>query len=173
VKAYRIAVAILGTFVAIAVAAITAAYLVLLALPFCMVVGFFALWLVARYRSVHVPIGAAIAGTLGLAVPSVVYIANQGNWNDPGTQWLLLPLLVGIVLLGATAFGIYVRDVAGGPATLIGGAALLVACPVAFWWLLQVDSGRADLYIYRLLAALVGVYAVLAAILAADRLLRR
>jgi hypothetical protein len=56
--------------------------------------------------------------------------------------------------------------------TLVGGPALVSAAAVAFWWLVNVDSGRADLYMYRLHAAFVCVYGVLAAILVADRLLQ-
>jgi hypothetical protein len=79
-------------------------------------------------------------------------------------------LLVGIVLLGANAFAIYIRYVAGSLATFVGGLALVVACGMAFWWLLHVDSGRADLYMYRLHAVFVCVYSLLGTILVADRM---
>jgi hypothetical protein len=90
--------------------------------------------------------------------------------SEPGTRWLLLPLLVVIVLLEANALAIYARYVAGSLATFVGGPALVVAYGMAFWWLLHVDSGRADLYMYRLHAVFVGVYSLLGTILVADRL---
>ena len=160
----------MGTFVAIAAAVLSVSYLALLVLPFCIVLGYVALWSVSRSRSVRVPIGVAIVGAFCLILPTVVYIGNEGNWNQPGTQWLLLPLLVGIVLLGANALAIYVRYVSGSLATFVGGPALVVACGMAFWWVLQVDSGRADLYMYRLHAVFVCVYGLLGTIVVADRL---
>jgi hypothetical protein len=86
---------------------------------------------------------------------------------------LLLPLLVGVLLLGVNAFGVDVRYVACPATTLVGGPALVVAAALAFWWLLDVDAGRADLYMYRLHAVFVCVYAVLGTILVADRWLPR
>jgi hypothetical protein len=170
VNAYRTAMAVMGTFVAIAAAVLAATYAAFVVLPFCLVLGYVALWSVSRSRSVRVPISVAIVGAFCLVLPTVVYIGNEGNWNQPGTQWLLLPLLVGIVLLGANALAIYVRYVAGSLATFVGGPALVVACGMAFWWLLHVDSGRADLYMYRLHAVFVCVYSLLGTILVADRL---
>lgn len=172
-RAYRTAIAVIGTFVAIAAAAISTAYLAFVAFPFCLVLGYVALWQISRSRSVQVPIRVAILGILGLTPPTVVYVGNEGNWNQPGTQWLLLPFLIGIVLLGANAFAIYVRSVASRLATLVGGPALVVASGIAFWWLLHVDSGRADLYMYRLLTLFVCVYGLLGTILVADRLMGR
>jgi hypothetical protein len=170
VNAYRTATAVMGTFVGIAAAALSATYAAFVVLPFCLVLGYVALWSISRSRSVRVPISVAIVGAFCLTSPTVVYIDNGGNWNQPGTQWLLLPLLVGIVLLGANALAIYIRYVAGSLATFVGGPALVVACGTAFWWLLQVDSGRADLYMYRLHAVFVCVYGLLGTILVADRL---
>jgi hypothetical protein len=170
VNAYKTAMAVMGTFVTIVAAAVSVIYFAFIVLPFCIVLGYVALWSISRSRSVRVPIGVAIVGAFCLISPTVVYIGNEGNWNQPGTQWLLLPLLVGIVLLCVNAFAIYVRCVAGSFATLVGGPALVVACGIAFWWLLHVDSSRADLYMYRLHAVLVCVYGLLGTILAADRL---
>ena len=148
----------MGTFVAIAAAALSASYAAFVVLPFCIVLGYTALWLVSRSPSLRVPISVAIGAGVCLISPTFVYIGNEGNWNQPGTQWVLLPLLIGIVLLGANAFGIYVRYVAGSLATYVGGPALVAACGMAFWWLLHVDSGRADLYMYRLHAVFVCAY---------------
>ena len=124
VNVYRKAMAVMGTFVAIAAAAVPIIYFAFIVLPFCIVLGYTALWLISGSRSVRVPITVAIVGTLGLIAPTVVYIGNEGNWNQPGTQWLLLPLLVGTVLLGANAFAIYVRHVASRVTALVGSAAL-------------------------------------------------
>jgi hypothetical protein len=173
VNAYRITMAVIGTLVAIAAAAISVTYFAFLVLPICLAAGGVALWLTSAARSVRFPIAAAAAGALCLAVPTVVYVSNQGNWNQPGTQWLLFPLLFGVLLLGVTPFGVYVRYVARPVTTLAGGPALVVASAVAFWWLLNVDSSRADLYMYRLHAVFVCVYAVIGTILVADRLLPR
>jgi hypothetical protein len=74
------------------------------------------------------------------------------------------------VLLGANAFAIYVLYAAGSLATFVGGPALVVACGAVFWWLLHVDSGRADLYMYRLHAVFMCVYGLLGTIVVSDRL---
>lgn len=168
-KSYRIAIAIAGTFVAAAAAAASAAYLAVLVLPFLIVVGYSALWLIQRSRSLRVPIGVGVAGILGLIALTVLYAGNRGNWNQPGTQWLLFPLLTGIVLLGANAFAIYARYVASNLASVVGGPALVAGAGMTFWWLLQVDAGRADLYMYRLSGVLACVYGLLGTILIADR----
>jgi hypothetical protein len=57
--------------------------------------------------------------------------------------------------------------------TLVGGPLLVVAAARAFWWLLQVDGGRADLYMYRLIASFARVHAILGTIVVADGLLCR
>jgi hypothetical protein len=170
VNAYRTAMAVIGTFVTIVAAAVSVIYFAFIVLPFCIVLGYTALWLISGSRSVRVPITVAIVGAFCLVSPTVVYIGNEGNWNQPGTQWSLLPLVVGVVLLGANAFAIYVRYVAGRVTTLVGGAALVVASGVAFWWLVLVDASRADLYMYRLDTLFVSVYGLLGTILVADRL---
>jgi hypothetical protein len=172
VNAYRTAMAVIGTFVGIAAAVLSAPYAAFVVLPFCIVLGYVALWSISLSRRVRVPISVAIVGAFCLISPTVVYIGNEGNWNQPGTRWLLLPLLVGIVLLEANALAIYVRYVAGSLAIFVGGPALVVASGMAFWWLLHVDSGRADLYMYRLHAVFVCVYSLLGTILVADRLSR-
>jgi hypothetical protein len=82
-------------------------------------------------------------------------------------------LLFGVLLLGATAFGVYVRYVTRRVTTLVGGPALVVTCASAFWWLMLVDAARADLSMYRLHAVFVCVYVVFGTILVADRLLNR
>lgn len=55
---------------------------------------------------------------------------NRGNWNQPGTRWLILPLITVIVLLAANAFAIYSRSVATDLASLVGGPALVVAAVI-------------------------------------------
>jgi hypothetical protein len=106
---------------------------------------------------------------LALIAITIFYAATRGNWNHPGTQWLLLPVLAAIVVLGATPFAIYARHVASTLASLVGGPLLVAAAGTTFWWLLQVDAARADLYMYRLAAVLVCLYGPVGTILLADR----
>ena len=110
------------------------------------------------------PLGASI---LGLIAITIFDAANRGNWNQPGSQWLLLPVLAAIVVLGATAFAIYARYVARTLASLVDG--LVAAAGTTFWWLLQADDARADLYMYRLAAVLACLYGLLGTILLVDR----
>ena len=86
---------------------------------------------------------------------------------------MLCPLLFGVLLLGATAFGVFVRYVTRRVTTLVGGPALVVTSASAFWWLMLVDAARADFSVYRLHAVFVCVYVVFGTILVADRLLNR
>jgi hypothetical protein len=71
--------AVIGTLLAVAAAAVSAAYVAIVVLPFCLAVGGLPLWVISGARSVRFPITAAIAGALCLAVPTVVYVGNQGN----------------------------------------------------------------------------------------------
>ena len=161
--------AIVGTLIAAVAAAASAVYLAILVLPVLIVLAYTVFWVILRSRSVRRPIGAGIAGALPLVAVTVFYSGNGGNWNQPGTQWLLLALMLGIVVLGANAFAIYSRYVVSNVASLVGGPALVAAAGTAFWWLLQVDAARADLYMYRLAGVLLCVYGLLGTILLADR----
>jgi len=166
---YRIAVAIVGTLIAALAAAATALYLAFLVLPFLVGLGALTVWLIVRSGNARVAIGVLGAGMLALIAFTVSYAVNGGNWNQPGTQWLFFLLLATIAVLGATPFAIYARYVASPAVSLVGGAALVVAAATMFWWLLQGDAGRADLYMYRLAAVIVCLYGVLGTTLIVDR----
>lgn len=166
---YRIAIAIVGTFIAVVAATVTALYLAIVVLPLLIGLGYLTLWLIRRSGNVHVLIGVLGASTLALIAVTAFYAGNRGNWNQPGSQWLLLPLLATIVMLGATAFAIYARYVTSTLASLVGGPALVGAAATTFWWLLQADAARADLYMYRLATVIVCLYGLLGTILIVDR----
>jgi hypothetical protein len=168
-KAYRIAIAIVGTLVAVIAAAVTALYLAILVLPLLIGLGSVILLMIQRSGHIRVPLGALGASILGLIAITIFDAANRGNWNQPGSQWLLLPVLAAIVVLGATAFAIYARYVESTLVSLVGGPALVAAAGTTFWWLLQADAARADLYMYRLAAVLPCLYGLLGTMLLVDR----
>jgi hypothetical protein len=169
VRAYRVAFAIAGTMIAAVSAAVPMAYLALVALPVSAAFGYAALWVLQGSRDARGPVAAGGAAALVLIALAVFYSMNGGNWNQPGTQSLLLPLLAATMLLAANVFAVYVRFVAGRTASLAGGPALVAIAAVMFWWLLHVDAGRADLYLYRLTAVFASLSAAVTALVIADR----
>ena len=61
-------------------------------------------------------------------------------------------------MLGVNVFAIYVRCVTDKTIAFFGGPILLMGSAAAYYWLLNVSAGRADLYMFRADALFVGLY---------------
>jgi len=169
VKAYRLSIAVVGVFVVIVVATISAAYLApMVFLPYA-VIGYISLWLISKSATALRPVAVGIIGIFALAIATVTYAGNHGNWNQAGGFWVFITATGGIVLLGANVFAIYLRYLTSSVIACLGGPALLVSSAIAYWWLLDVEGGRADLYMFRVDTLFVGLYLLLGILLAVDR----
>ena len=104
------------------------------------------------------PLLIGALGASALAITTAFYMSNGGNWNQRGLSWLILVALGGIALLGVNVFAIYVRCVTDKTIAFFGGPILLMASAAAYYWLLNVSAGRADLFMFRADAIFVGLY---------------
>src|SRR5262245_33012321 len=104
------------------------------------------------------PLLIGALGTSALAITTAFYLSNGGNWNQRGMSWVFLVALGGIALLGVNVFAIYVRYVTNETIAFFAGPILLMGSAAAYYWLLNVDAGRADLYMFRADALFVGLY---------------
>ena len=155
-RAYKLTIGVLGALLTIVAASVSAAYLAVVLFPLLFIVGvvIFILAYSPRFR----PLLIGALGVSALAITTAFYMSNGGNWNQRGMLWVILVAPGGIALLGVNVFAIYVRYVTDKTVAFCGGPILLMASAAAYYWLLNVDSGRADLYMFRADALLVGLY---------------
>ena len=104
------------------------------------------------------PLLLGALGASALAITTAFYMSNGGNWNQRGMVWVLLVSSGGITLLGVNVFAIYVRYLTNNTIAFFSGPILLVGSAAGYYWLLNVEAGRADLYMFRADALFVGLY---------------
>jgi hypothetical protein len=150
-------------------AAISAGVLALLFLPVYLVVGYVALWLLSNSPTALRPLGIGLFGASALAIATIIYMGNHGNWNQPGRFWVFIMATGGIVLLGVNVFAIYLRYFTANGMAHLAGPTLLLGSAIGYWWLLHVEGGRADLYMFRADTVLAGLYFFLGLLLAVNR----
>ena len=157
-RAYKLTIGALGAFLTVAAASVSAAYLAIILFPLLLVVGGIIFMQASSPTFRALLIGAL--GVCALAITTAFYASNGGNWNQRGMSWLILVALGGIALLGVNVFAIYVRYVTDKTIALFSGPILLLASAAAYYWLLNVSAGRADLYMFRADALFVGLYSL-------------
>jgi len=155
-RAYKLTIGVLGAFLTIVAASVSAAYLAVVLFPLLFIVGGIVFMQASSPTFRPLLIGAL--GASALAITTAFYMSNGGNWNQRGLSWLILVALGGIALLGVNVFAIYVRCVTDKTIAFFGGPILLMASAAAYYWLLNVSAGRADLFMFRADAIFVGLY---------------
>jgi hypothetical protein len=156
VRAYRLTIAVLGAFLTVVTASLSAGILAFVLFPILVILGGNVLWLGASRRFAAPVFG--ILGASALAGATAFYVSNHGNWNQPGMLWMVFVASGGVTLLGVNVFAIYVRHLTSNRITLFGGPILLVSSAAACWWLLSGEASRADVYVLRAVAFFVGIY---------------
>ena len=155
-RAYKLTIGVLGAFLTIVAASVSAAYLAVVLFPLLFIVG--GIVFMQASSPTFRPLLIGVLGASALAITTAFYMSNGGNWNQRGMSWVFLVALGGIALLGVNVFAIYVRYVTHKTIAFFGGPILLMGSAAAYYWLLNVDSGRADLYMFRADALFVGLY---------------
>jgi hypothetical protein len=152
---YRWAIATLGTLLTVAAASVSAAYLAIALFPPFLALAV-AVLLFTSTAQRQIRIGAVGSGAL--AVATAVYAGNHGNWNQPGLFWLFIVAVGGVVLSGANVFAICAHTLISPAVTFLGSTVLLAIAATGYWWLLNADAGRADLFMLRADTLFVGLY---------------
>ena len=155
-RAYKLTIGFLGAFLTIAAASVSAGYLAFFVFPLLFIVGGI-VFMQASLRKFR-PLLVGALGASALAVTTAIYMSNGGNWNQRGMSWVIFVAPGGIALLGVNVFAIYVRYVTNKTIAFFAGAILLMASAAGYYWLLNVTAARADLYMFRADAVLVGLY---------------
>jgi len=166
-RAYKLTIGILGAFLTIVAASVSAAYLAVVFFPLLFIVG--GIVFMQASSPTFRPLLIGVLGASALAITSAFYMSNGGNWNQRGLSWLILVALGGIALLGVNVFAIYVRYVTDKTIAFFGGPILLTASAAAYYWLLNVTAGRADLYMFRADALFAGLYLLVGLACVANR----
>ena len=149
-------IGVLGAFLTIVAASVSAAYLAIVLFPLLFIVG--GIVFMQASSPTFRPLLVGALGASALAITTAFYVSNGGNWNQRGLSWLIVVALGEIALLGVNVFAIYVRYVTDKTIAFFGGPILLMGTAAAYYWLLSVSAGRADLYMFRADALFVGLY---------------
>ena len=168
-RVYKLSIAVIGTLLPILATSLSAGYAAPVFFPLYLVVAYIALWLISKSPTAWAPIGAGILAAAALGIATFTYIANHGNWNQPGQLWVFIAATAGILLLGVNVFAIYLRHRTSNVAAYFTGPLLLISSAIAYTWLVNVDATRADLFMFRADKLLAALYTILAAALILDR----
>jgi hypothetical protein len=155
-RAYKLTIGVLGAFLSIVAASVSASYLAVVLFPLLLIVGGIvfmqAFW--PTFRALLI----GVLGASALAMTTAFYMSNAGNWNQRGMSWVIFVAAGGIALLGVNVFAIYVRYATDKTIAFFGGPILLMGSAAGYYWLLNVSAARADLYMFRADAICVGLY---------------